>query len=290
MKTLLPALSLAFLLIGCTQKKEDKTTEVKTFPLKGEVVRIMPDEQRVMIAHEEIPNYMKAMTMPFKVKDTTLLATVHVGDSVVATLAVSRTESWLETISVLRKGEAPKVLSGEEILFKKMVKEGDPIPDPEFTNQESKKLHLSAYRGKVIALTFIYTRCPLPDFCIRMSDNFSRIQNSLKKNRSLDGKWHLFSITFDPDFDKPSILKQYGKTYGADFSDWDFLVTDKQSLEKIADAFDLTYQPDEGGLIAHTLRTVIVDSKGNVVRILKGNDWTPDQVAASISELTANNR
>ncbi len=285
MKTLSILLFFVLVFAGCTKKQDNATTEIKTFPLRGQVVRIMPDEHRIMIAHQEIPNYMRAMTMPFKVKDTTLLTAVHPGDSVVATLAVSRVESWLETISVLGNGEQPRVLTGNEILLKKLVTEGQPIPDAPFVNQDGKKVSLSAYKGKVIALTFIYTRCPLPDFCIRMSDNFAKIEKSLKKDASLNNKWHLFSVTFDPDFDKPGVLKAYGKTYGADFSDWDFLVTDKVSLQKFADGFDLTYQPDEGGLIAHTLRTILVDQQGNLVRVLKGNDWTPDQIAKNIRDL-----
>lgn len=285
MKHLLLYILLITLMTGCLKKQENKTTEITTFPLKGEVVRIIPDEQRIMIAHGEIPNYMKAMTMPFKVKDTTFLTLVHPGDSVLATLAVSRTESWLATISVLGKGTPPKVLTGNELLFKQLFKEGEPVPDVEFTNQDNKKVHLSAFKGKALALTFIYTRCPLPDFCIRMSNNFEAIQRSLKKDPSLDGKWHLMSITFDPDFDRPKVLKDYGKSYDADFSDWDFVVTDKKSLEKIADGFDLTYEPDQGGLIAHTLRSVLIDKQGNLVKILKGNDWTAEEVTSRIRDL-----
>ncbi len=272
-------------LSACTQKKQNQTTDLTTFPLRGQVIRVMPDEHRIMISHGEIPNYMKAMTMPFKVKDTTFLSLVHPGDSVLATLAVSRTESWLATIAGGGKSDAPKTLTANEILINQLFREGEPIPDVPFVNQENKPVHLDAYKGKVIALTFIYTRCPLPDFCIRMSDNFAKIQKSLKQDSPLNGKWHLFSITFDPDFDKPNVLREYGKTYGADFSDWDFLVTDKKSLQKIADGFDLTYQPDEGGLIAHTLRTVLIDKKGNLVAVLKGNDWTAPDVANRIRQL-----
>jgi protein SCO1/2 len=285
MKTLACVLSVILLVSGCTKKPEDKTTELKTFALKGEVVRVMPSEKRIMIAHAEIPNFMKAMTMPFKVKDTTLLTLFHPGDSIQGTLAISRTESWLETISLLNKGEPPKIATGEDILLRKLFKEGEPIPDVEYTNQDSKRLRLSSFKGQVLALTFIYTRCPLPDFCIRMSDNFSKIQKTLKKDHSLDGKWHLFSITFDTDFDRPKVLKEYGKTYGADFSNWDFLVTDKKPLQTIADGFDLTYQPDQGGLIAHTLRTILIDTKGNLVSVMKGNDWTPAEVAGKIRDL-----
>ena len=278
-------LFLLLFLAACTQKKQNQTTELTTFPLRGQVIRVMPDERRIMISHGEIPNYMEAMTMPFKVKDTTFLTLVQPGDSVLATLAVSRTESWLATIAVLGKGPAPKVLTGNEILFKQLFREGEPIPDVPFTNQDNKRVHLSTYKGEVLALTFVYTRCPLPDFCIRMSDNFAKIQKSLKQDPSLNGRWHLFSITFDPDFDNPKVLNGYGKTYGADFSDWDFLVTDKKSLETIADGFDLTYQPDEGGLIAHTLRTVLIDKKGNLVAVLKGNDWVAGDVTNRIRQL-----
>ena len=287
MKRHLIPIFVLVLIAGCIKKQENQTTEITTFPLKGQVVRVMPDEHRIMIAHGEIPNYMKAMTMPFKVKDTTFLTMVHPGDSILATLAVSRTESWLATVSVLGKGAPPKVLTGNEILFKQLFREGEPIPDVEFLNQDSRKIHLDAYKGKVLALTFIYTRCPLPDFCIRMSDNFARIQRSLKKDAFLNGSWHLFSVTFDPDYDRPSVLKGYAKTYNADFADWDFLVTDKKSLQKLADGFDLTYEPDQGGLIAHTLRTILIDKKGNLVAILKGNDWTPDDVANRIRDLVS---
>lgn len=285
MRNSLLSLMVLLSLSGCTQEQKNPATDLTTFPLRGQVIRVMPDEHRIMISHGEIPNYMKAMTMPFKVKDTTFLTLVHPGDSVLATLAVSRTESWLATISVLGKGQAPKVLTGNEILLKQLFREGEPIPDVSFVNQDNKKVHLDAYKGKVLALTFIYTRCPLPDFCIRMSNNFAKIQKSLKQDISLSGQWHLFSITFDPDFDRPTILKEYGKTYNADFSDWDFLVTDKKSLERFADGFDLTYQPDEGGLIAHTLRTVLIDKQGNLVAVLKGNDWSAHDVANQIRAL-----
>ncbi len=285
MKTVSLYLLALLFLSACTQKKEEKTTDLTTFPLRGQVVRVMPNEHRIMISHGEIPNYMPAMTMPFKVKDTTFLTLVHPGDSVLATLAVNRTESWLASISVLGKSQTPKVLSANEILLKELFREGEPIPDVPFVDQDNRTVHLNASKGQVVALTFIYTRCPLPDFCIRMSDNFAKIQKSLKQDASLNGKWHLFSITFDPDFDKPAILKEYGKTYGADFSDWDFLVTDKKSLQKIADGFDLTYQPDEGGLIAHTLRTVLLDKQGNLVAVLKGNDWSASDVANRIRQL-----
>lgn len=272
---------LAFMLSSCSKKNE---TDLVTFKLKGEVVSIDKPAKRVTIAHEEIHNYMMAMTMPFKVKDTTLFANLSVGDSVQGTLAVSRTESWLETLFVIGKGEA-KEPSAEDILFHKLFKEGEPLPDFALTNQDGKRIRFSDYKGKVLAFTFIYSRCPLPDFCIRMSDHFARLQKTLSKEKNLDGKWHLLTISFDPAYDTPAVLKKYGKNYGADFSTWEFATDSLSTITKLADGLDLTTQQDEGGLIAHNLRTVLLDRKGNLVKIIKGNEWTPDEVVNDVRKL-----
>ncbi len=272
---------LGSVLSGCSKKKE---TDLVTFKLIGEVISIDKPAKRVTIAHEEIPNYMMAMTMPFKVKDTTLLANLAVGDSVQGTLAVSRTESWLETLFVIGKGEA-KEPSAEDILFHKLFKEGEPMPDFALTNQDGKHIRFSDYKGKALAFTFIYSRCPLPDFCIRMSNHFARLQKMLSKEKNLDGKWHLLTISFDPAYDTPAVLKKYGKNYGADFSTWDFATDSLSTITKLADGLDLTTQQDEGGLIAHNLRTVLLDQKGNLVKIIKGNEWAPDDVVNDVRKL-----
>lgn len=272
---------LGSVLSGCSKKKE---TDLVTFKLIGEVISIDKPAKRVTIAHEEIPNYMMAMTMPFKVKDTTLLANLAVGDSVQGTLAVSRTESWLETLFVIGKGET-KEPSAEDILFHKLFKEGEPLPDFALTNQDGKHIRFSDYKGKALAFTFIYSRCPLPDFCIRMSNHFARLQKMLSKEKNLDGKWHLLTISFDPAYDTPAVLKKYGKNYGADFSTWDFATDSLSTITKLADGLDLTTQQDEGGLIAHNLRTVLLDQKGNLVKIIKGNEWAPDDVVNDVRKL-----
>lgn len=270
-------------MIGCSKKEEAKQTELVTFKLRGEVVGLNAEKGRITIAHEEIPNYMQAMTMPFKIKDSTLFAGIAVGDTVEGTLAVSRTESWIASLAVVGKGETAQ-LSAEDILFRKLYKEGEPLPEYAFTNHEGKRIKLSDFRGRVLAFTFIYTRCPLPDFCIRMSNHFAKIQKTLKNDRSLDGTWHLLTISFDPDFDTPAVLKKYGQTYGADFSSWDFATDDIRSITALADGLNLTLQEDEGGLIAHNLRTAVLNAKGNLAKIFVGNEWTPDDVVQEIGK------
>lgn len=277
--------ALTLLLLSCS-KQEQKPIDLLTFPLKGEVVAIDTVAHRLTVSHEEIPNYMDAMTMPFKVKNLNLMRSVHIGDSIQAVLAVSRTESWLDTFTVVGKGEPPNPTLTEGTILARMFKEGETLPSVELTNQDGKKIYINNFRGKVLALTFIYTRCPLPDFCIRMTNYFSRVQKMLSTDKSLDGKWHLLSISFDPKVDSPRVLRNYGKSYNADFTSWDFLTADKATISTLTDGFGLSVADDEGGLLQHTLRTAILDRDGKIVKIIKGNEWTPDEVVGEIKKLT----
>jgi len=274
----------ALLLLSCNSGDKKKSTDLVTFPLKGEVVKIDKSKKRISIAHEEIPDYMEAMTMPFKVKDTTYLDAVHVGDSITATLAVSRTESWLEGIVVVGKGEAT-MMTPEDVMFKKLYGEGKPLPDLEFVNQAKKTFRFGELKGKAVALTFIYTRCPLPDFCIRMSDQFSRVQRTMKKDGTVDGRWHLVTVSFDPNKDTPAVLTKYGEQYNADFRVWDFVTAPVATIQQFAAGFDLYVADGEGGLIDHNLRTALIDKEGRLVKVIKGNEWQADEVVAELKAL-----
>jgi protein SCO1/2 len=280
-------LFLVLSILGCG-KQEQKPTDLVTFPLRGKIVAIDTARHRVMIAHHEIPNYMMAMTMPFRVKNNALMQEVQPGDSIVATLAVSREESWLETVKVIQKGEQVEPMSPEAIKLKHLFQPGEALPDDALLNQDGKTIRLGDYKGKVLALTFIYSRCPLPDFCIRMSNHFARIQQTLSKDRELNGKWHLISISFDPKFDSPKVLKEYGKSYKADFSTWEFATdpdTSGKTIMRLADGLDLTYAEDEG-LIQHNLRTVLIDKEGKLAKVISGNEWKPEDVVGEIKKLT----
>jgi protein SCO1/2 len=276
---------VGFLALSCSKK--DQSTDVVTFALRGEVMAIDTARLRIVISHEEIPDYMPAMTMPFKVKDRELLRGLSAGDSVGATLAVSRTESWLESLAPLRRGESVSTLSPDQVRLAQVLREGDEVPDVRLVNQDGREIKFSDFRGKSLAVTFIYTRCPLPDFCIRMSNQFARVQKSLKGDGILNGRWHLMSVSFDPKFDRPAVLKRYAAEYGADFSSWDF-VTDGDTagpvIRRLADGLGLEYSEDEG-LIDHNLRTVLIDTEGKLVKVITGNEWKPEEVAAEIKRL-----
>jgi protein SCO1 len=281
----IPLLFLSALLAaGCAKNRE---TDLVTFPLRGEVVRIDSAKLTVTVSHQAIPNYMNAMTMPFKVHDAALLRPLEVGDSIQATLAVSRTESWLEGIAVVGKGESRAPLTADQIISARVFRTGEMFPDESLVNQDGKTVRLGSFRGTVLALTFIYTRCPLPDFCIRMSSHFARIQKVLREDGRLNGTWHLVTVSFDPKIDRPAVLKRYALEYGADFSTWDF-VTDPDTagpvIRRLADGLGLEYSADEG-LIDHNLRTVIIDRDGKLVKVITGNEWKPEDVAAEIRRL-----
>jgi protein SCO1/2 len=266
-------------------KQESKPTDVVTFALKGEVVEIDSAKGRLMVAHEEIPNYMAAMTMPFKIKNRALFRNVQIGDTIQGTLAVSRTESWLETFTVVGKGEPPDPQLVAGAITARMLKPGDHLPNDVYVKQDGKKTRFSDYRGKAVALTFIYSRCPLPDYCILMSNNFRKLQKILASESALSGKWHLITISIDPKFDTPHVLRDYGKSYNADFATWDFLTdpdTSGRTIMKLADGLGLTYEDDEGGLIAHNLRTVVLDGEGTITKVFHGNEWKPEDVASEL--------
>jgi len=283
MKCRLATFMVMILVAGCSG--EQKPTDLVTFDLRGVVVSINYQQRRIIIDHEEIPNYMMAMTMPFKVKDTSILYRVQPGDTVQGTLAVSRSESWIEKLAVVSKGEVVEPSSAAaDSIFRRVYKVGETMPDFSFVNQEGRRVRLSDFRGKVVAMTFIYTRCPLPDFCIRMSDHFARVQKSLSADRTLAGKWHLMTISFDPKFDTPPVLKNYGKVYTKDLSTWDFVTDSMKTILDIADGLELVTEDDEGGLIAHNLRTAVIDKKGALVEVFRGNEWTPQQLKQAMAD------
>jgi len=289
---------LALLLLGippsgCSVDRKEKvnslnTDSVRSLKVRGKVVSASRARRVIVIHHDEIPGYMAAMTMPFSVKDTILLDLVQPEDSVEAVLKVSKTESWLSTLRVVNR--PPTEVGGiewtEDFKRKFFLRPGDVVPDFSLTNEESKRIHLSDWQGKVVVMTFIYTRCPLPDFCILMSRNFSKIQKSLKSDSTLDGRWHLLTISFDPKFDTPRRLKEYGKAYGADSSVWSFGTDTLESIGLLASRFQQAFWGDEGGLIGHNLVTAVIDPFKRLSKVYTGNNWKPEEIIADVRRLS----
>lgn len=277
---------------GCSgDRKEMANTSgadtLRSFLVRGKVVSVSRVHRAVVIAHNEIAGYMAAMTMPFNVRDTILLDLVQPEDSVTAVLKVSETESWLSTLRVVKPAPAETGSIEWTEDFKKsfFLKPGDLVPDFSLINEENRRIHLSDWQGKVVVMTFIYTRCPLPDFCILMSKHFSRIQKSLKSDSALDGRWHLLTISFDPKSDTPKRLREYGKTYGADFSLWSFGTDSLDSIGLLCSRFQEAFWNDKGGLISHNLVTAVIDPSSRLYKVYTGNGWAPQEIVQDVRGL-----
>jgi protein SCO1/2 len=232
---------------------------------------------------------MEAMTMPFKLKHEELLKEMAAGDRVTATLVVQGDRSRLEDVVFAREEIDPSASAATARAMEPAV--GEEVPNFSLVNQNARAISLYQYRGRALVLTFIYTRCPLPDYCPLMTERFAEIDRALMAEPPLYERTRLLSISVDADYDKPDVLRAYGaeQTAGigaADFSHWEFASGSKAEIKNIADYFGLEYWA-EADQIIHSLRTAIISPDGKLVRLYRGNEW---QAADILGELRAMGR
>lgn len=256
-------------------------SSAKRYPLKGKVVSVDKAEKKAKIDHEPVEGYMPGMTMDFPIRADWVWDELTPGSDIRAELVVDNTADepyWLENIgivAVLKPGQEPPPADD------KFVQVGKEAPDFTLTNQDGKKISLKDFRGKALAITFIYARCPLADYCIRMSTNFSDLALQLNNNAELKDKICLLSISFDPENDTPAKLKSYGLGYmgkgATELGVWQLAVGDDKEVRSIADFFGLRYEIDQKDKtqINHSLRTAVIAPDGKVTKIFAGNEWTP---------------
>jgi protein SCO1/2 len=258
-------------LVSCRLEPE------KRYELSGKVVAVDEESRRLTVAHDDIPGFMVAMTMPFTVNDDWVYQTVTPGDEIEATLVVTDETSWLEDLVVSRQGEAtepmPPIPSEPE--------PGDPIPAFTLVNQDGESIHLGQYRGKALVLTFIYTRCPLPEYCPRMTSHFARLEKMLRERPELYEKTHLLTVSFDPDYDTPAVLREYARNQVEDhqgsFEHWELATGNHDEVEAIALYFGLTVVPETDQFV-HSLRTAVIGPDGKLVKLYRGNAWEPSDI------------
>lgn len=264
------------------------------YEVKGVVREFPTDGRSVVIRHEEIPGYMPKMTMTFTVRQTNELRGLSEGDSVSFRLVATETDHWID--SLRRMGSGPPALpysplppmagvsrvAGVSDAAAAQLQTGDLLPAFAFTGDDGHAGNVVDYRGRAVAFTFVFTRCPLPDFCPRMSKHFSRARELLLARPEAPTNWQLLSISFDPDFDRPEVLARYATQYrGANPDRWRFAVVSREVLDALAPAVDLRVVPEEGSFL-HNLRTVVIDSQGRVFRQFDRNDWTPEDLADAL--------
>ena len=279
LRTAALAIVLSTLVASCAAGPEPRR-----FSLRGQVLAVQPDRQVVTVKHEDIRGFMDAMTMPFKVRDRRLLDPLRPGDLITATLVVLGDESYLEGIERVGRADLPPPTAVAPPT-PALLQPGEPVPDVTLTDQDGRPLALSSLAGSTVVLTFIYTRCPLPDYCPLMDRNFEAIQKAIAAGTARGVR--LLSITFDPSFDTLAVLKAHAAAVGADPAIWSFLTGDAAVIEQFGARLGLEVMrdPSNPGDITHNLRTAIIDRRGTLKKIFDGNDWTPRDVLAELAAL-----
>lgn len=241
------------------------------------------DKHLVTIAHDEVSGLMPAMTMPFTVPNQSDIDYLAPEDQVTATLVIDGSQSWLENLFVVRtSGNA----TGAELPIE--AKAGDEVPNYVLKNQDGKDIRIHDYRGKALLLTFIYTRCPLPEYCALMSNNFAQIDRQLEQTTDVYNKTHLLSVSIDPAHDNPQVLRSYGAAHTEryqqeTFTHWEF--ASGEQVKEMAQFFGLRYFPEKDEII-HGLKTVIIAPDGKVAKVYSDNKWKPEEVVNELKGLS----
>lgn len=277
-------------LLGCgrtpTPARTPQSAEPRYFETRGVVREIAPDRRRAVIRHEEIPGYMPKMTMELNVRDPQELREITAGDEITFRLWANSETHWIDNIR--RVGRSTAAVPGEPLFVPEevpLLQPGESVPDVEFLSETGQKVRLSDFRGRALALTFFFTRCPLPDYCPRMNSQFRQARELLKVRDPAAAQWQLLSISFDAAFDRPGILASYARGYrGDDTAGWLFVAAAPETLTRLAPRFDLMVMRDDGGGFSHNLRTAVLDRQGRLVRTFEGNEWTAAQLAEAVWE------
>jgi protein SCO1 len=259
----------------------------REYPLTGQIVVVKSDTHELTISHDDIPGLMPAMVMTFRVEDPREMEGREAGQLIAATLVVRDTQSLVKNIRVT--GSAPvdaKVATASSVM---LLEVGDVPPEGAFVDQLGVPRTLSDWRGSATAITFIYTRCPLPDFCPRMERHFLELQRAIGADAALRGRAKLIAISFDPAYDTPEVLRKRAEAIGADPEVWTYLTGTVDQVERFAATFGVSVirNPEDAADITHNLRTAVLDAGGTIRAIVSGSAWEPEEVLAALREAAA---
>jgi protein SCO1/2 len=288
---------LAFVafLAGCHHEVPSaatKSAEQKSFTIRGKVVST--DATHVTLDGEDVPGFMEAMMMDYKLQDPSVVSELHPGDRISAKVLADRdkdgdyTNIQLKDIVVIaqaRPDYKPPVAYH-------VPTAGDQVPDFKLLNQSGRTIHLDQFKGKVVLITFIYTRCQLADFCPRMSHNFADVDKALAADPALYKQTHLLSVSFDPTYDTPKVLRSYGGAYTGNFTNerfahWDFAAPSEKDLPAVTRFFNVGVTPGDSKSLTHSLSTVLVGRDGKIIEWYPNNEWKPEDVIATIRKNAA---
>jgi protein SCO1/2 len=280
--------------VGCRQGSSSnaaQTSPEKTFSVRGKV--ISTDTTHVTLDHEAVPGFMEAMTMPYKLKDPGVVSELHPGDLITARIVVQQDAAGfrdpeLDNIVVIAQAR-PDYKPAVQYHTPRV---GDAVPDFRLLNQSGRNINLSEFKGKVLVVTFIYTRCPLADYCPRMSRNFAEIDKALAGDPALYRETHLLSISFDPAYDTPAVLRSYGGAYTGNytketFAHWDFAAPPEKELSQVTQFFGVGVTPGENKTLNHSLSTAVIGKDGKIAAWYPTNEWKPAEVVETVKQVAA---
>ena len=275
---------------GCIAR--DHLPESRTYQLKGQVLAVKTESNQILVKHDDIPGFMPAMTMPYTVKDAALIKDRVAGDLITATLSVEPNLAHLTAIT--KTGSAPipddarttiPAAAGIELL-----RPGDVAPEVALVNQDDRPITLKDFAGTATAITFIYTRCPLPQYCPLMDRRFAEVQQLAGGDPALAGKVRLLSVSFDPAFDHAAVLRRHAAILTADPKVWTFATAEEAIVDRFAARFGVNVIREKDGTITHNLRTAVIDPSGRVTAILDNNAWTAGELVRELKAAVAATR
>jgi protein SCO1/2 len=288
-------LTFLFLFAGCHQNTSSTASKTasaaRTFIIRGTVVST--DATHVTLDGEDVPGFMEAMTMDYKLADPSVVSELHPGDRITAKiLADKEGDSYgnvlLEDIVVIAQARPDY----KPPIAYHVPTAGDVVPDFKLLNQSDRTIHLDQFKGKIVLMTFIYTRCQLADFCPRMSHNFADIDKALAADPALYKQTHLISVSFDPNYDTPKVLRSYGGAYTGNYTNekflhWDFAAPPENELPAMTQFFNVGVTPGDSKSLTHSLSTVLIGKDGKIVDWYPTNEWKPEDILAAIKKSAA---
>lgn len=286
---------MVLLATGCCRSVTPAPTDnLVHFAVRGKIVSTDSAAGEVTLDAAAIPGFMDAMIMPYRLAQPGVLGELHPGDRITAQINVVKDAdgfhgAQLDQIVVVAQARPDYVPAVQY----HVPQAGDAVPDFKLLNQSGRIIHISQFKGRVLLITFIYTRCPLSDYCPRMSRNFAAIDQALTADPKLYAKTHLLSISFDPAYDKPAVLRSYGGAYTGNytkeqFAHWDFAAPPKAALPAVTQYFNVGITPGENGTLMHSLSTILIGKDGKIAAWYPTNDWQPRDIVQAMKDAAAN--
>ena len=259
---------------------------MKQYPVTGRVIGTNSESGEVELDAKAIPGFMDAMTMPYRLKDPAMLSTLHRGDELTGVLHIGgKAGTVLDQVKVTDASKELRDPTPQNLMKKPTV--GEAVPNFTLLDQSGHTLHIADLRGKLVLLTFVYTRCPLADYCPRMSHNFADIDKALAADPAAYNGTHLLTVSFDPERDTPAVLRSYGGAYtgrytNETFTHWSFAAPRAADLQPMLEFFAVGAAPGQKGTLTHSLSTAEIGPDGRLLKWYGGNDWTAPELLGEV--------